>query len=85
MSILGRPFWVAQYLVCVYMQHTCDKYVTRRDQPQVVRQHNYTGKKIFCSPSGSNRGTRPDPKKVNLAQVEFLFLKRGPTTFAFIP
>jgi hypothetical protein len=37
------------------------------------------------APSGRNRGTRSDSEKVNLAQVEFLFFKRGPTTFCFIP
>ena len=63
MSILGRPFWVAQYLVCVYMQHTCDKYVTRRDQPQVVRQHNYTGKKFFAPLRGAIEVPDPIRKK----------------------
>ena len=57
----------AHYLVCCINTQTCDKYVTRRDQPQVVRQdattsgHNYNGN-FF----GINRGTRPDPEKVNL-------------------
>ena len=41
--------------------------------------------KIFAPLRGAvDRGTRSDPEKVNLAQVEFLLKKRGPTTFGFI-
>jgi len=32
-----------------------------------------------------NRGTRPNPKKVNLVQVVSQRAKRGPTTFDFMP
>jgi len=59
MPILGRPFWAAQYLVCCIDTYTCDKYVTR--------QESTTG----CA--AVHRGTRSDPEKVNLAQVEILF------------
>jgi len=34
---------------------------------------------------GINRGTRPDPEKVNQPQVESLCFKRGPTPFCFMP
>ena len=62
--------------------HTCDIYVTRRDQSQV---EFFLGLKIFAPLRGAvHRGTRSDPEKVNLAFVRTHKTKRGPTTFGFI-